>query len=245
VQRASGAALVFGGASGIGGACAEALGAVDWPVVIVDRRPAEGDTAALKVDVRDREAVAGAVEHAVREYGSIGTVVYAAGTARVTPLLEIEQHEWELIIGVNLNGAFNVLQACAPHIPSGGSFTAISSIDVFSPVEGLAHYCAAKAGLDALVRSAALELGPSGVRCNAVLPGLVRTPLMESILSRSGVSEEFISKTPLGRIAEGGEIADVVVFLASAGARWITGASIPVDGGQALTEVPSLFSQGG
>jgi NAD(P)-dependent dehydrogenase (short-subunit alcohol dehydrogenase family) len=241
VADVGGAALVVGGASGIGAACVEALAAAGWPVVIADLRPTAGEDGALTVDVRDREAVNGVVEQTVREHGSLGAVVYAAGTARVTPILEIEQSEWDLMLSVNLTGAFDVLQASAPHIPSGGSFTAITTIDVFSPVHGLAHYCAAKAGVDALVRSAALELGPNGVRCNAVLPGLVRTPLMESVLARPGVTDAFIAQTPLRRIAGGAEIADVVAFLASDGARWITGASIPVDGGQALTEVPNLY----
>lgn len=239
----SGAALVVGGASGIGLACAEALAAAGWPTIVADLKPAADDPSAIAVDVRDRAAVAAAVERTVSEHGSLGTVVYAAGTARVTSLLEIEAREWDLVLGVNLTGAFNVLQASAPHITEGGSFTAISSIDSAAPVPGLGHYCASKAGVEALVRSGALELGPRGVRCNAVLPGLVRTPLMEPMLSRPGVAEAFVAQTPLRGIAEGAEIADVVVFLASEQARWVTGASLPVDGGMALTEHPHLLEQ--
>jgi 3-oxoacyl-[acyl-carrier protein] reductase len=241
VADVSGAALVVGGASGIGRACAEALAAAGWATVVADLKPAADDPDAIVVDVRDREAVDAAVARAVEEHGSLGTVVYAAGTARVTPILEIEAGEWDLVMGVNLSGAFNFLQASAPHVPAGGSFTAISSIDSASPVNGLAHYCASKAGMEALVRSAALELGPRGVRCNAVLPGLVRTPLMEPMLSRPEVADAFVAQTPLRGIAEGAEIADVVTFLASSRARWITGASIPVDGGMSLTEHPNLL----
>lgn len=237
----SGAALVVGGASGIGRACADALAAAGWPTVVADLKPAADDDTAIAVDVRDRAAVETAVAQVVESHGAIGTLVYAAGTARVTPVLEIDPHEWELVLGVNLNGAFNFLQAAASHIPAGGSYIAISSIDSASPVPGLAHYCASKAGVEALVRSAALELGPQGVRANAVLPGLVRTPLMAPMLATSGVEEAFISQTPLRGIAEGAEIGDVVAFLASTGARWITGASIPVDGGMSLTEHPKLL----
>jgi NAD(P)-dependent dehydrogenase (short-subunit alcohol dehydrogenase family) len=243
VADLSGAAIVVGGGSGIGAACAEALRAAGWTTVVADLKPPAEDPTAIAVDVRDREAVGAAVAGAVDAHGELGSVVYAAGTARVTPLLEIGEREWELVLGVNLTGAFNVLQAAAPHIREGGSFTAISSIDSSAPVAGLGHYCASKAGVEALVRSAALELGPRGVRCNAVLPGLVRTPLMEPMLERPGVSEAFVAQTPLRGIAGGAEVADVVAFLASDAARWITGASLPVDGGMALTEHPHLLEQ--
>jgi NAD(P)-dependent dehydrogenase (short-subunit alcohol dehydrogenase family) len=239
VADLNGPALVVGGSSGIGRACAEALSAAGWTTKVFDLKPGEEEDAVALV-VRDREAVFAAVEELAGSAGGLGAVVYAAGTARVTPILEIEGREWDLVLGVNLTGAFHVLQAAAPHIAAGGSYTAISSIDSAAPVDGLAHYCASKAGLEALVRSAALELGPAGIRCNAVLPGLVRTPLMEAQLERPGVEEAFLAQTPLRGIAGGGEVADVVAFLASPGGRWITGASIPVDGGMSLTEHPKL-----
>jgi NAD(P)-dependent dehydrogenase (short-subunit alcohol dehydrogenase family) len=238
----SGTALVVGGSSGIGRACVESLSAAGWSTAVFDLKPESGEDA-IALDVRDREAVFAAVAELVDSKGLLGTVVYAAGTARVAPILAVEPKEWELVLGVNLTGAFHALQASAPHIAKGGSFTAISSIDSTSPVPGLAPYCASKAGVEALVRSAALELGPSGVRCNAVLPGLVRTPLMEAQLQRPGVEDAFLAQTPLCGIAAGAEIGDVVAFLASPAARWITGASIPVDGGMALTEHPKLNAQ--
>jgi NAD(P)-dependent dehydrogenase (short-subunit alcohol dehydrogenase family) len=238
---AAGTALVVGGSSGIGRACARSLAAAGWSTTVFDLKPESGEDA-VALDVRDREAVFAAVADLVEAKGPLGTVVYAAGTARVTPILAVEPKEWDLVLGVNLTGAFHALQAAAPHITDGGSFTAISSIDSQAPVPGLAPYCASKAGIEALVRSAALELGPAGVRANAVLPGLVRTPLMEAQLQRPGVEEAFLAQTPLRGIAAGAEIGDVVAFLASPAARWITGASIPVDGGMALTEHPKLDS---
>jgi NAD(P)-dependent dehydrogenase (short-subunit alcohol dehydrogenase family) len=242
VAGVSGAALVFGGASGIGRACADALLTAGWPTVVADLRPPEGD-GGLGVDVRDRDAVGEAADRVADAHGGIGAVVYAAGTARVTPLLDIEPREWELVIDVNLGGGFNAMQACVPHMDSGGSFTLISSVDSAAPVAGLAHYSAAKAGAEALIRSAALELGPRGIRCNAVLPGVVRTPLMEPMLARPGVAEAFVAQTPLGRLGEGADIADVVVFLASPEGRWISGVSLPVDGGMSLREHPELIEE--
>jgi NAD(P)-dependent dehydrogenase (short-subunit alcohol dehydrogenase family) len=196
----------------------------------------------MQVDVRDYEAIGAVMSNVVARHGSIGAVVYAAGTARVTPILEIEPREWELVLSVNLDGAYNVLRHSAPYLPPGGSFTLISSVDSAAPVDGLAHYSAAKAGAEALIRSAALELGERGIRCNSVRPGVVRTPLMAPQLDRPGVSEAFIAQTPLGRIADGGEIAEVVCFLASPAARWITGVSLAVDGGMSLREHPRLLA---
>jgi 3-oxoacyl-[acyl-carrier protein] reductase len=237
-----GVALVVGGASGIGAACATALRKAGWPVVVADLRPDTGDHTAIKVDVRDYDAVGAAISSVVARHGTIGTVVYAAGTARVTSILEIEPQEWELVRSVNLDGAYNVLRHSAPQLPPGGSFTLISSVDSAAPVDGLAHYSAAKAGAEALIRGAALELGARGIRCNSVRPGVVRTPLMASQLDRPGVSEAFIAQTPLGQIADGAEIAEVVCFLASSAARWITGVSLAVDGGMSLREHPRLLA---
>jgi NAD(P)-dependent dehydrogenase (short-subunit alcohol dehydrogenase family) len=241
VADVSGGALVVGGGSGIGRACADALLAAGWPTVVADLRPPAGDHGAIGLDARDRDAVDAAAAQVAERHGGIGAVVYAAGTARVTPILEIAASEWDLVVGVNLTGALNTLQATAPYIPPGGSFTLISSIDSAAPVAGLAHYSAAKAGGEALVRSAALELGPRGIRVNAILPGVVRTPLMAPMLERPGVSEAFVDQTPLGRIAAGADVADVAAFLASPSARWITGVSLPVDGGMSLREHPELL----
>ena len=241
METVSGAALVVGGASGIGRACVDALETDGWDVVVADLRPDGSPRGGVTVDVRDRDRVNAVVAAVVGEHGRLGAVVYAAGTARVTPLLDMSSSEWELVTAVNLTGAFNVLTATAPHIVPGGSFTLISSVDSRAPVAGLAHYSAAKAGGEALMRCAALELGHLGIRANAVLPGVVRTPLMASMLDRPGVSEAFIDHTPLGRIAGGEDIASVVAFLASAGARWVTGVSVAVDGGMSLREHPALL----
>jgi 3-oxoacyl-[acyl-carrier protein] reductase len=241
MENVNGAALVVGGASGIGRACADALALDGWPVVVADLKPDRSPPASVAVDVRDRDAVRASIERVAQEQNGIGAVVYAAGIARLTPLVEIETSEWELVVGVNLTGAFNVLQAAVPHIPPGGSFTLISSVDSAAPVAGLAHYSAAKAGAEALVRSAALELGDLGIRCNAILPGVVRTPLMASTLERPGITEAFVERTPLARIGEGADIASVVAFLASGAAGWITGVSLPVDGGMSLREHPALL----
>ncbi|MCW3012972.1 MAG: short-chain dehydrogenase [Solirubrobacterales bacterium] len=237
---ARGVAVVVGGASGIGLACRRALDDAGWTTIAADLKPGD-DPRDVAVDVRDHDALTQAADRIAAEHGPIGAVVYAAGMARVTPLMEIAPREWELVLGVNLSGGFHTLRACVPHMVPGASLVFISSVDSQSPVPGLAHYSAAKAGIEALVRSAALELGGRGLRVNAVLPGVVRTPLMAPMLARPDVASAFIANTPLGRIAEGDDIAAVVTFLVSDAARWVTGVALPVDGGMSLREHPQLL----
>jgi len=242
-------AIVVGGGSGIGRACAELLAERDWRVAVLDLRTPErapaGVEAVLDVDVRDAEAVQQAVAEAEERVGPLTGAVHAAGTARVTPLLEITPKEWQLVIDVNLTGAWNVLAAVARHFEAGGgggAFVAVSSVDSVRPVAGLAHYCASKAGLESLVRVAALELGAAGVRVNAVAPGVVATPLMEPMLTRSDVREDFLEHIPLGRIADPGEIASTVAFLLSDEACYVTGHTLVADGGMSLREHARLDS---
>ena len=234
--------LVLGAASGIGHACATALADAGWHVLGGDMAEIEpgGVVAESAVfDVRDLEAV----EAGLATLGPFDALVNAAGLARVAPLTEITSKGWDLLIDVNLTGAFNVLRAAVPHLTDGAAIVIISSIDSELPVSGLAHYCASKAGVEALSRSAALELGPRGIRCNVVAPGVVRTPLMAPYLDRPEVSHAFTSRTPLGRLGAPDDVADVVTFLVSPAARWITGARIPVDGGLSLREHPSMLTE--
>jgi NAD(P)-dependent dehydrogenase (short-subunit alcohol dehydrogenase family) len=235
-------AVVVGGGSGIGRASAELLATRGWRVVVLDLHPPDTDPAGveavLEVDARDSAAVSEALARAEAQVGALTGAVHAAGTARVTPLLDIEPKEWELVIGVNLTGAWNVLRAITTRFAAqgGGSFVAVSSVDAERPVAGLAHYCASKAGLESLVRVAALELGASGVRVNAVAPGVVATPLMKPVLDRSPVREDFLEHIPLGRIADPIEIASAVAFLLSEDSRYITGHTLVADGGMSLRE---------
>jgi NAD(P)-dependent dehydrogenase (short-subunit alcohol dehydrogenase family) len=238
-------ALVVGGASGIGAACARALREAGDTVIVGDMKPmdaeAAGYAASVVLDVRNRDDVRAAVRSVVDAHGPIASLVNAAGTARVARFLDITPREWDLVVGVNLHGAFHLMQAAAEAMTVGGAMVVISSIDATSPVAGLAAYCAAKAGLDALVRSAALELGPRNIRVNAVAPGVVQTPLMAPQLDKPGVTEAFLERIPLGRIAEPSDIAGIVAFLTSPAASWITGTTIPIDGGMRLREHPPLL----
>lgn len=237
-------ALVVGGASGIGAACVEVLAASGAEALVVDlRAPAAGApvAAAATADVRDQDAVAAAVARVAGGLALDG-VVYTAGIGSVAPVGAITAKQWRLVLAVNLDGAFFSAQAALEHMPDGGAFVFISSIDSAAPVSGLAHYCASKAAVEALSRSLALELGPRGIRSNVVAPGPVRTPLMDDFFADPATAEAFTDRVPLGTIAEPRQVADTVAFLLSPAAGHVTGTRIPVDGGMSLREHPSMLS---
>lgn len=237
-------ALVVGGASGIGAACVTLLADRGWSVLVADLQPVPGELPvdrSATVDVRDADAV----EATVGELSAgdpLRGLVFAAGVGHVAPLREIEPSRWRLIIDVNLTGAFNALRATVPAMSAGGSLVFVSSIDSEQPVSGLGHYCAAKAGLEALSRSAALELAQAGIRSNVVAPGPVETPLMRGVLADPERNEAFTSRTPLGSIGTPTQVAEAVAFLLSDAAAHVTGTRIPVDGGMSLREHPSMLT---
>jgi NAD(P)-dependent dehydrogenase (short-subunit alcohol dehydrogenase family) len=159
----------------------------------------------------------------------------SSGTIETTAL-----SAWDAMMNVNLRAPFQLMQLCTPHlIATKGNVVNISSVTGLRSFPGVLAYCVSKSGLDQLTRCAALELAPKGVRVNAVNPGVVVT----EIHKRGGMNEEayasFLehSRTthPLGRVGEPSEIADLVMFLASEKASWITGATYSIDGGRALT----------
>jgi 3-oxoacyl-[acyl-carrier protein] reductase len=246
-------ALVAGGAQGIGRGIVEALVREGAPVVIMDLdgglassvarelRSAGPPVVATGGDVTSRADVRAAVELCVGRFGGLAVAVANAGTVAVEPITEIGDATWHRILEVNLTGAFHCVQEAARvMVPArAGSIVVTASTNAFWMETNLAHYNASKAGVVALVRSAALELAPYGVRVNAVGPGLVRTRLTRFITEDPGRAADFLRQIPLGRFGEPADVAEAVVFLASDRASWITGEHLVVDGGQTLgTPVP-------
>jgi NAD(P)-dependent dehydrogenase (short-subunit alcohol dehydrogenase family) len=169
-------------------------------------------------------------------FGGLDVLSANAGIAGVRNFMEIEDAEWQKVIDVNLTGTFLCLQEAARLMRHGGGGAIIvtTSTNAFWVESGTAHYSASKGGLAALVKTAALDLAPFGIRVNAVAPGIVRTRLSTFLTDDPVEGPAYLEKVPLGRFAEPADIADAVFFLASKAAAYITGEQLVVDGGVSI-----------
>jgi 3-oxoacyl-[acyl-carrier protein] reductase len=231
-------ALVVGGGSGLGAATAEALRAAGHTVVTGDL---EGTGADLVVDVTDEASVAAAVDTVVAEHGRLDVVVNSAGVSTLMQVVDHDVQEFRRVVDVDLVGGMLVIKHAARAMTAagtGGSIVSIASLNARQPGTGMAAYCSAKAGLAMLTQVAALELGPQGVRVNAVSPGLVVTPLTAPAMDIPGVREDYVDNTPLGRPGTPEEVAEAIVYLATA--RWLTGEVLDLNGGAHLQRYPDL-----
>jgi NAD(P)-dependent dehydrogenase (short-subunit alcohol dehydrogenase family) len=235
-------AVVTGGASGIGLATCRRLAAEGARVAILDVRADQAQAAARELgglafaaDVGDAAAVESAMQAAARELGGIDLLFNNAGAGSVRSLHRYPPEDVERLVRVNLLGVYNGLRAALPLMLAGGGGAIVNnaSASATQPVRGEAPYAAAKAGVLALTRSAALEYGPR-IRVNSVSPGMIRTALSEGLFRVPGALDPVIAATPLGRTGTAEEVADAVVFLLSDQARFITGHDLVVDGGLAL-----------
>jgi NAD(P)-dependent dehydrogenase (short-subunit alcohol dehydrogenase family) len=228
-------AVVTGGANGIGLATAQALAAGGASVAIFDReRPAEEECGQwVEVDVRRRESI----DAAFAAVEAPDIVVANAGIAEEEEFLDHSTERWDRILSINLSGAFHTMQAAARAMKGrGGAIVLTASTNSYDGEARLAAYNASKAGLLGLVHTAANELGPYGIRVNAVCPGLIRTRLTERHFSSPEVLRDYFRHIPLGRGGAPEEVANAAVFLASDLASYITGATLFVDGGQMATK---------
>ena len=227
------AALVTGGSSGIGAAVVRRLQRAGSRVAVLDLQAEDGDgDLALACDVADEEQVVDAVARARRELGGLQVAVLAAGVGGMSAIADMSSAEWDRVQGVNLRGTFLCLRETARALRDageGGAIVAVTSVSGFLTDRLMGHYSVSKAGVAALVRVAARELGPLRIRVNAVAPG---TPMFDAARRLPGYEEQVAARTPLGGLGSPGAVADAVVALA--GLDWVTGQIVAADGGVSL-----------
>ena len=245
-------ALITGASSGIGRATALIFAQNGAHVVAVGRNEIElyalrDEAAGLKgtirphlADVTELTQVDRLVTETVDNLGQLDVLVNAAGIIKSGSLETTTLDEWDKMLNINLRSVFYLMQRCLPHLESTkGNIVNVSSVTGTRAFPGVLAYCVSKAGIDQLTRCAALELAPRGIRVNAVNPGVVETNLHK----RGGMNpedyEKFLANAanthPIGRAGQPEEVGELVYFLASENARWITGATYAIDGGRAET----------
>lgn len=237
-------AVITGAARGIGLACAEVLAEAGHRVVLVDVDEATARAAAARIgsdalaigcDVGTPDQVSEMVEQVLTQEGPVSVLVNNAGIAAPAPFLDVSVEDWERVLSVNLTGALVATQAVAKGMIAHGIKGAVvnmSSINAHVAIPSVAAYCASKGGLTQLTKAAALALAPHGIRVNAVGPGSIDTPMMATVNDDPAAMERIMMRTPMKRVGGAREIADIVAFLASDKASYITGETIYADGGR-------------
>ena len=244
--------IVTGASNGIGRATATLFLNAGASVALVGRRESAlaeaageaaiktGQAILIAADLSDERQSAACIAQATEKLGGLDVLINAAGILKGGRIEDTTLELWDEMMNINLRSIFHLMQIAVPHLErTRGNVVNVSSVTGPRSFPGVLAYCVSKAALDQLTRCAALELAAKGIRVNAVNPGVVVTGLHRT----GGMSEEayaaFLehSKTthPLGRVGEAHEVADLIYFLASARAGWITGATIGIDGGRALT----------
>ena len=250
-ERLSGkVALVTGGASGLGRAAARRFVGEGARVVVGDLNEAGlaelagelGDNAVTqRCDVTVEDDVERLAALAVERFGSLDVAFANAGIGSVQRLVDAELADWSRVLDVNLTGPFLTVKHAARRMTRGGSIVVTASLNAVQAGVGMGAYCSSKAGVAMLVQVAALELGPAGIRVNAVGPGLVRTALTEGAFALPGVADGYVENTPLGRYATPEEIAGLVAWLASDEAAYVSGSLYLIDGGAHTMRYPDIL----
>ena len=247
-QLAGKAALVTGGGSGINLAIAQCFARQGAKVALVSRTQEKLDHAAAEIeqaggvaagfaaDVRNYDALSAAIKSAREKFGPIDIVVCGAAGNFPAPALGMSANAFKSVIDIDLLGTFNTCRAVFEYLRRpGASIINISATQAFIPMPFQAHVCAAKAGVDMLTRTLAIEWGPQGVRVNSIAPGAVDdTEGMRRLAPTDEIRAAFFATIPLRRFAEKNEIADLALFLCSDAAQFITGTVMVCDGGQSL-----------
>jgi 3-oxoacyl-[acyl-carrier protein] reductase len=236
--------LITGAGIGIGRATAKAFGKAGYHVIATDVLEKEGQSLVAeigknaefhKLDVRSTENANAVVADVEKKFGALDCIVANAGIAHKVPLAQMTDEKWDHTLDIDLKGIFRIVRAAAPAMKAAkkGSIVAVSSImGVAYGWDDHVHYSAAKSGVVGLVRGLAVELARDGIRVNGIAPGYIRTAQLLSKEHSVGPDADKCGEyIPMGRIGEPEEIADVIQFLASNAARYMTGQVVVVDGG--------------
>jgi len=235
-------ALVTGGASGIGAATAVRLAHEGARVMVADLNEGQGKEVAAGlpgeaafhvVDVSDLEQVKALVDATVRRFGRLDVLVNNAGIGSFGLTPDVDPDEWHRVIAVDLHSVFYGCRAAIPHLRAagGGAIVNTASISGLGADYGFSAYNAAKGAVVNYTRTLAIDHAAEGIRVNAVCPGLIRTALSAVLTQQERLMTEYERVIPMGRAGEADEVADVVAFLASDDARYVTGQCLAIDGG--------------
>ena len=242
-------ALVTGASSGIGAAVARRLAAAGAAVVVNYRshpkaakkivteiKSAGGKAIAIHADVSKEREIKTLFARMFEECGAIDILVNSAGIENKSPFLEMPVQDWDRVMTVNLRGVFLCSQLAARHMVKngGGVIINISSVHQTIPWGGYAHYCAAKGGLEMLMKTMALELSEKKVRVNNVAPGAIATPINAAWLNNPARRRQVLALIPSRRIGQAEEVAGAVLYLVSDEAAYVTGTTLFIDGGMTL-----------
>lgn len=241
-------ALVTGAGSGIGRAITDRLVADGFRVIAGDiddtalgsLRDAHGDAVVTQhCDVTDEASVAALADLAT-SMGGLDAAVANAGKGAFSSIVDHPLESWQEIIDLCLTGVFLTIKHTGRVLNDGASVVNIASLNAIQPAEGMAAYCAAKAGVAMLTKVAAMELGHRGIRVNTVAPGLVQTAATGAFFMVPGVVEEFVENTTVGRFAQPSDIADMVSFLVGPESTFVSASFFSVDGGASTKRYPDL-----
>lgn len=246
-------AIITGGGGGIGRESARLFAAEGVRVLVGDVslgaaeetvRAIGTSALAFEVDTRDEDSVAKMVAAAVEAFGGLDVAFNLAGVPGRGTLEDLTLETWSNVLAVHLTGTFLCTKYEAARMKAqgrGGSIINMASLNALQAAEGLGAYCTAKAGIAMFSKVAALELGPAGIRVNAVAPGLIRTPrTTQRISDNPALEPAYTEATPLGRIGEMRDVANLALYLASDASEWVTGQVISVDGGATLKKYPEI-----
>ncbi|WP_159084605.1 SDR family NAD(P)-dependent oxidoreductase [Dongshaea marina] len=231
--------IVTGGGSGIGKATAEAFVKQGAKVLISGRRIAPlktlseahpGKISYIQADVTQADDRKQIVQSAIDNYGQLDILVNNAGIFTPAPLLESTDDDFNRVYQTNVLAPAALIREAAPHLEkTKGSVVNVSSIVGRAAMQGMCSYGASKAALDYLTRTCAIELGPMGIRVNAIAPGVTQTDMAENIVKEQ--KQMFLAMTPMGRLGQSDDIAQAILMLASKNAGWVTGQIVDASGG--------------